>query len=371
MKKIKFLLTFSIMLLGSIPAKSYIYGQYPDAMVRILHDGEHVYFCCYKGVSVLDKTTGSWTSYSYKNGMLPGEMQTAMALHADTLWVGSSNGWVSAICDGKVESWRYKIISDLTKSEFYGNVGEIAFDTQGRMVLGIVNCVMGVVNGEPLQCYPIPSSVCEQSVEGMQFDAHGVLWVACAGLLYENALTRYTFEGGIDFLLKRLEKPHPFQFDHCCCLAVDKNGVLWFNPGNQLVKYDGETFTLQKTITHANDMAFDAQGRLWLVGNYGGLYCFDHGEVTHYPYQREMWFCLDIDGDVIYIGTQNGLLKFENGEFTPFEILESYATAIRPPLAVPDNIAMPRMFTLDGRPIENGSTAKGVIIKNGRKVVQR
>lgn len=368
MKNVKLTLLFLLLMLGAVRSWAYFYGQYPDATVRILHDAERVYFCRYKGVSVLDRATGSWTSYSYQNGMLPDEMHTAMALHSDTLWVGSCNGWVTAICDGKTASRQYKMIDEYTKSELYSLVQEIAFDSRGRMVLGMSNCVRGVVNGEPLQCYAIPSIVSEQSVEGMQFDAKGNLWVACAGSHYENALTRYTFEEGIDFLLTRLVKPHPFQFDHCCCLAVDGDDVLWFNPGNQLVKYDGETFTLCATVVYGNDMAFDARGRLWLVGQNGGLCCYDHGEVTHYPYQQEMWFCLDIDGDVIYIGTQNGVLKFENGEFTAFEVSD-LTTSVRPPLALPDGNAVPRMFTLDGRPIDGSSTAKGVVVKNGRKVM--
>lgn len=82
-------------------------------------------------------------------------------------------------------------------------------------------------------------------------------------------------------------------------------------------------------------------------------------------------FCLDIDGDVIYIGTDTGALRFENGQASPIEFPEFTPTVVRPPLAVPDNIAMPRMFTLDGRQIDGNTTKKGIVIKNGRKVVQR
>ena len=381
----KSLLVCLWMMLGLLPCSAYIYGQYPDATVKILHDENHVYFCQHKGVSVLDKKTGSWTSYSHQNGMLPAEMQATIALRSDTLWVGGcTDGWLSAICNGKVESRQYKQIkdgtnSDGTHSEFYGSVNEIAFDAQGRMVLGLGNCVRGVVDWKPLECYAIPSLVTEQFIEGMQFDTEGSLWIACAGLQYQNALTRYTFEDGVDFLLTRLEKPYPFRFDACSCLAIDKDGVLWFNPGNQLVKYDGETFTAYETGINANDMAFDGQERLWMVKT-GGLCCLVNGNIIgEYNYERpnpfqfpffDEWFCLDIDDDIIYVGTAYGALKFENGEIAPFE-LPDLSTGITPTLASPENSQPATMFTLGGTAVTSSSRmTKGVYIENGRKKIK-
>lgn len=345
------------------------------ATYKIVHNGDYVYFCQDEGVSRLEKASGLWTAYTQENGMLPSKKQGTIALQDGTLWVGGEKGWVTSIAGDSKESRQYEMTKDgLAVPGLYGTISEIAFDWQGRMAIGMSNCVRGVVDGVAQECQTIPSLLTEQHVEDLLFDGKGTLWIASSGESAENCLARYTFDGGLDFVLKGLEKPAPFTFGSCMCVAVDAGGNVWFNPGKQLVRYDGTTFTAYDAVASASDMAFDAEGRLWMAGLRGGLTCFANGEATQYPceltkpYPADKWNCIDIDGSVIYIGTQTGVLKFENGTFTPLDI-PGATTGIR--LTPQDTKATDSpVYSTDGKRLDS-QPRRSIVIKDGRKVIMR
>ena len=335
----------------------------------IQHNEQYLYFCQPTGVNVLEKATGKWTAYTHQNGMLPVDTHCTINLHNDTLWVGSNDGWVTAICGDWKESKRYHLVID-DPSGSYFPVTKIRIDEQGRLALLFYYGVIIVDDGN-LEYYYTPEIY--SAYGGRLWDAAfgdaGSLWIA--GDIHDMAddLSKYSIGGDIDYLLRRLERPWPFQLGAIRCVTVDAHHNVWFCPRNQLVKYDDETYTPYEIGTQVNDMSFDAQGRLWMAGMNGRLCCFENGEITHYPYQQETWNCLDIDGDIVYIGTQDGVLKFENGEFTPFEIPD-LTTSITPLLAAPEKRLSSPMFTLGGTAVMS-SSAKGVVISNGRKVVAK
>ena len=158
-------------------------------------------------------------------------------------------------------------------------------------------------------------------------------------------------------------------------MAEDAGGNVWFNPGKQLVRYDGTAFIAYDAVASASDMAFDAEGRLWMAGLRGGLTCFANGTVTQYPceltkpypYPADKWNCIDIDGDVIYIGTQTGVLKFENGTFTTLEV-PSATTGIDTTLRNKQAVTVDGWYSLDGRRYDSQPATKGIYVTRGKKV---
>ena len=334
-------------------------------VVGIQHNEQYAYFCQAAGINVLEKSTGKWTSYTHQNGMLPVGEHQCITLHHDTLWVGSSDGWVTTICGDLKDSWQYN--TDAVDPDYsHFPVTTITIDNQGRIGL-LFDYGVGIIDNGSTEYYL--SSEYHSSYGGrlydIAFDAFGNLWIAGdTHNKYEN-LCKFTYSVGIDYVLKNIEKPDAFRPRAVHSLTVDDNNNVWFNSGNQLVKYDGATYTPYAINFYANDMAFDKHGRLWLAGEKGGLCCCVNGETTFYPYQEETWNCLDIDGDIIYIGTQNGVLKFENGEFIPFDIPD-LTTAIVPLPTSPRKST--DIYDLQGRRL-SGQPTKGVYIQNGKKVV--
>ena len=364
--------------LVSIPSLAewwYTNSEYPNAFLKIVHSENYVYFChSYDYINFFEKKTGDWYCYSQANGMLVSRRLSSMAIHCDTLWVGDMDGRVTSLYYDKADTARYDVKYTWSHVEgdwpiHYTYICAISFDNQGRMAIGLDNCVRGIVNNVATECYEVPTVVLEQTIGDLEFDSKGTLWIIAMGRPTEYFLSKFTFEGGIEYFSNNLERPWPFRHTRSTCLAIDKNDHVWFSPSDQLVEYDGETFHVYEIGVNAKDMAFDDEGRLWIVTSGGTLCCFSEGEIIASYSLNVRCFCLDIDGDVIYIGTDTGALRFENGQASPIEFPEFTPTVVRPPLAVPDNIAVPRMFTLDGRPIDASSTAKGIVIKKGRKVM--
>lgn len=367
------LLLFSVLV--SIPSLAewwYTNSEYPNAFLKIVHSENYVYFChSYDYINFFEKKTGDWYCYSQANGMLPSRRLSSMAIHCDTLWVGDMDGWVTSLYYDKADSTRYELRYPSLSWQYIGYryISAIAFDYQGRIALGIDTCIKGIVNGVATDFYEIPYPVTEQAIGQMKFDSKGTLWIIAMGQPTKYFLSKFTFEDGIEYFSNNLERPWPFRHTRSTCLAIDKNDHVWFSPSDQLVEYDGETFHVYEIGVNAKDMAFDDEGRLWIVTSGGTLCCFSEGEIIASYSLNVRCFCLDIDGDVIYIGTDTGALRFENGQASPIEFPEFTPTVVRPPLAVPDNIAVPRMFTLDGRPIDGNTTKKGIVIKKGKKVM--
>ena len=368
----KSLLVCLWMMLGLLPCSAELY--YSDATVcGIQHNERYVYFCRPAGVSVLEKATGRWTAYTKQNGMLPVDKHYSITLHHDTLLVGGEEGWVTAIRDDWKESRQYETVQRIWGDERRFPVTKIVIDEQGHMALLYYIGIDVVIDSSHEEQYIMPGAVVTDHGSYLYdavFDGVGNLWIVGD---IDNAfwnLSRYSFGGELDCFLSNLEKPWPFKFGETRCVAVDADKNVWFTPGGQLVVYNGTTYTTYEMGFVANDMEFDAQGRLWLAEKKGGLCCFDHGEIIRYPYQQDTFQCLDIDGDVIYIGTQNGVLKFENGEITPFE-LPDLSTGITPTLASPENSQPATMFTLGGTAVTPSSRmTKGVYIQNGRKKIK-
>ena len=98
----------------------------------------------------------------------------------------------------------------------------------------------------------------------------------------------------------------------------------------------------------------------------GPLCCFDNGEVTRFEWSQDTGYCycVDIDGDSIYIGTDNGVLVFSDGTFHWLHGDEAGISDA----SSPQN-PQSATFDLQGRRIQ-GEPKHGVYIKEGKKVMK-
>lgn len=115
-----------------------------------------------------------------------------------------------------------------------------------------------------------------------------------------------------------------------------KDGMVWISSGGGLWSLSGEEGPKLKIIADPSGFAGNrmhvfregADGRLWF-GNYGGLYCWDSGELRHFKYSEQI-HTNDPEPDAVntILETRSGELwltltsrhilhRFENGRFLP------------------------------------------------------
>ncbi len=339
---------------------------YPDAVLGVAHDEGNIYVVRHDGFVVIDKATGGKTVFSKSQGTLD-YSPTAVAVEpGGHVWIGTSEGVLlkydgsgMTVCDLGLEC----------------EVSNIFFDAQGLMdVTAFYGAVYRIAGNEVMEQFEL--SHVKYSDGGFTAficqSQDGALWMAGNALnggLRRFGTVRYTSAEGIQYVY---EDYPDYNWGEVCGLTAGNDGSLWFVHDRDLNRMvDGE-LTLQCVFPCTVwGMMFDDQQRLWVSGFYGPLMKVDNGEVTIYdcPYESNLWTCLDVDGDDVYIGTDSQLLMFRDGTFTTLDV--EVTTAITPPLQATAQSAPAARYNLQGRRIDGTPTRSGLYIKDGRKVVVR
>ena len=144
-------------------------------------------------------------------------------------------------------------------------------------------------------------------------------------------------------------------------------------------------------------MSFDPKERLWLLHSNsagygyvtnkeyfgydhwskGPLCCFADGETKEYPLPEgvDLAYCLDVDGEDVYVGTDNGVLKLVDGELvlldSPWYSNNQEKSAIDDCIILSEDEKPLGKYDLQGRKLENWKSVKGICIENGRMVLRR
>ena len=346
---------------------------YPDAVEMILHDTQNIYVAKYDSIIAIDKQSGRKTLI-YKRPRLTERYAhdglTTMSLHEGRLWLGTNDGVIMDYYKGC-----------LTRHEYEGNptpfsespISGIAFDSQDRMVVGFYNQVGWIDGNTVTGASEIPSLATEEYIHTMVMDDTDTLWVACTGFYPAGCFSYYTIEKGVSLILEGYDTLPFCGSGPARGLVIDSHRNKWFCVENKLVCFDGKSFKAYELGDgHAwgsgIDVALDNNGTIWVAEWNGQLTRFsESGEWTLFScgIETKRWFCIDIDGDDIYIGTDHGVLKFHNGVYSELDL----TTTSMPNSCVlaPDD-DQSHSYDLQGRRL-NGEPGKGLYIQNGRKVM--
>ena len=370
-------------------------------VVKIAHDASRLYLGTKSdGLIVVDKETGRQTLLCKGNGGLKENRVRDVktfgnrAALIDTHDRYSAPSWVEFIEDGKVT--KSVQVDDAVTSLPDGLSGFglwlspcIAFDATGGLWLTILDSWVCRCEGDTF------TDITEVAINrgynymitGMVFDGDGVLWLSNS---YPDSLLCKMADGKVE------------KFDMTAwanCIAIDAGGSKWIG-GDVLAKYDGEEMTFYKGGNEsAFDMAFDDAGRLWLMGQFslfrfvgpapdggedltetmftpsGKRYHYETGVFEEYelPVKGRILNCIHADGNQLYVAYGHGglsVIDTTTGAARNIELSPSAdANSIDAPQSLSPQSEVHSSFDLQGRRIA-GTLAKGVYIRDGKKVVR-
>ena len=373
----------------------------------IEHNDTSIYVLRPDGLKVVNKLTGKITVYDMSTGYFEDQWRikdmtrpnawvglNALAIRPDTIWVGSNDGVLTSITDGRADTTVHYVNHDENKvNDLIWPIGinSIVFDSNGTMVIGGDNCISVIYRSGEEQTLVFPSCDFGNEIWQMVVDQDDYIWIGSTEAP-GNSLMRYHVGGTLEVMG---QDNQPFSSGNVQGMTFDNEGNLWFGSDHydsinaeksewraKLLKYDGNNYTSYDVGTSWEvpmSMKSDGQGRIWFlpqapgdldknIGGYskGPLCCFDHGVITRYEWDVETGYCycVDVDGDSVYIGTDNGVLVFSDGSF--HWLCDTEAGVSEP---IVNKSMSSQTYDLQGRPIQ-GSTKHGVYIQNGKKVMR-
>ena len=376
----------------------------------ISHDSLNIYILNQQGIEIFNKSTGTSTLYNKETGYFSehwyayvlsrpygGVGLNYLTLRPDTIWVGSNDGILYRITDGVVDSTKH--YCDLNEFETMESIvpmgiNGIVFDSKGNIVIGGSNCFNVIYPTGEEDSFTFPSIHYGNEIWQMVIDKNDDIWVSSTGAGAGNGLIKYHVGGELEVISDNSKNP-PFRSAYVKGMTIDNDGHLWFGSSHKdqvsedrvesrakLLKYDGNEFTsydIGPGVEVPISMMCDSRGRIWYlptapidyvtkISEYskGPLCCFDNGEVTRYEWSQDAGYCycVDIDGDSIYIGTDNGVLVFCDGAFRWLNNDEAGISDASSPQSLKT-----ATFDLQGRRIQ-GEPKHGVYIRNGKKVMK-
>lgn len=361
----------------------------------LAHDATNIYVLKPDGLEVVNKVTGEKTVYNMESGHFDQLGLNAIALRPDTIWVGSNYGKLTSITSDKAETTQ--LVCDHGSYASFESIGviginSIVFDSKGIMVVGGDNCLMVIQPSGEEMSLSFPDLHYGNEIWQMVIDPNDDIWVSSTGASAGNGLIKYHIGGDLEVISDKKSQDPPFWGAYVKGMTIDNNGHLWIGsvtkPGEEhdpfatMLSYDGNGFTgynIGSDVEVPISMLCDSQGYIWYLptapANYvlgiteyskGPLCCFDNGEVTRYEWSQETGYCycMDVDGDSIYIGTDNGVLVFSKGTF---HWLGEEGTGIAETSL--SKAPQKELFDLQGRHIQ-GEPKHGVYIQNGKKVMR-
>ena len=378
------------------------------AVKRLAHDDRNLYILHFDGLEVLDKSTGETTWYTQATGHIPeGNIKStspnghepelnALAVRGDTVWVGG-NGFLTAIVGQEAESWHFSYNMSISNPGYPSTstlpmkFNSIAFGTDGIMYLGGLDQAGYLKPTRKGSFTGLPCNMAHGAeVWQMLPAADGGVWVSYTSDSGKSSLARYTAGDEAEEVSSTLGFTKEIK-----ALAEDASGCLWFGVSSgekHLYRFDGksvEGFDIGGGGSPYRGpccMAFDSTGHLWLLHSNSGepgydhwskgpLCCFDDGETTEYPFPEGVGlaYCIDVDGEDVYVGTDKGVLKLVDGKLvlldSPWYYNNQEGTAIDDSRISPANERPHGWYDLQGRKRESGKAPNGVHIENGRKTL--
>ncbi len=402
------------LLLALLIASTFIRLQarnYPVLTVHsvkcIEHNDTSIYVLRPDGLKVVNKLTGKITVYDMSTGYFEDQWRikdmtrpnawvglNALAIRPDTIWVGSNDGVLTSITDGRADTTVHYVNHDENKvNDLIWPIGinSIVFDSNGTMVIGGDNCISVIYRSGEEQTLVFPSCDFGNEIWQMVVDQDDNIWIGSTEAP-GNSLMRYHVGGTLEVMG---QDNQPFSSGNVQGMTFDNEGNLWFGSDHydsinaeksewraKLLKYDGNNYTSYDVGTSWEvpmSMKSDGQGRIWFlpqapgdldknIGGYskGPLCCFDHGVITRYEWDVETGYCycVDVDGDSVYIGTDNGVLVFSDGSF---HWLNDTEAGVSEPTV--NKSMSSQTYDLQGRYVQ-GSPNHGVYIQDGKKVMR-
>ena len=341
------------------------WGYYPDAVMDIEHDAQHLYVARGNGLFVIDKATGEETVFSAREGTLD-YTPISLAMYGDDLWIGTAEGKVLCYNDCSIQTYDWDI---------NGHVTNIAFDSKGNMYVSSIA-------GRGYRII-IQTKTVEEQIETFNrlsggitghlcIDGNDALWIGnyFGTVMTKYGLGKYIKGKGTQYMIS--DNPD-WPGYYVMSMTVDDDGCMWYlnygnsETGNWLTKIeDDEVAESYECPCYGWDMMFDRQQRLWMLGSNGPLFMMKNGVFSNYSCSEEtnLWTCIDIDGDDIYIGTDIGVLKFNEENF------EMVQTGLSTPSGIASMTAAKAttspIFDLQGRRL-SGKPEKGIYIQDGKK----
>ena len=400
-----------LFLLLACPLISAQATHYPVATVHsvkcIEHNDTSIYVLMPEGIEVINKVTGQktiykretgyfvdqWNAIEQSGGNLNNVGQNALAIVRNTIFVGGNDGVLTRIHDGIADTTRHYLDLSLLGNGTGENLSPIGIesivvDSNGTVVIGGTNCISVIYPSGERQTLLFPKDHYGTQVWKMVIDSNEDIWISCTDSGFGNGLMKYHVGGELQVISDRDNPDLPFKSGYVKGMTIDNDGCLWFassyNDDNgwraKLLKYNGSNYA-SYDVGESNNVPIsvkcDSQGRIWFLPTLGNktkyeqyskgpLCCFDHGEITRYEWDVEAGYCycVDVDGDSVYVGTDNGVLVFSDGSF---HWLYDTEAGMAEPTA---SKRMPsQLYDLQGRPVQ-GSPKHGVYIQNGKKVMR-
>ena len=410
MRKYLILLLFAMCPTICIQANHFPTSSYKSVKC-IEHNDTSIYILKPEGLEVVNKITGKKTVYNMQTGYFMEQWRVyelqkngtvglnSLAIRPDTIWVGSNDGVLTSISDGKADTtMHYCNLSEYEGYDFIRPMGinSIVFDSKGTKVLGGENCINVIYPSGEEMSLTFPSIDYGTEIWQMVIDRYDNIWISSTTALSGNGLIKYHVGREIEVISNIKGGNPPFSGSYVKGLTVDSNGHLWIGGRHEdtlsvgktqwrakLLEYDGNTFTSHDVGVSAEvplSIKSDNQGRVWFLPteeinwkdydvleySVGPLCCFDNGEIIRYSWSQDAGhcYCVDVDGDSVYIGTDNGVLVFSDGVF---RWLNSDETGI---IETPSRQhTSSSFFDLQGRRIQD-DPQHGVYIRNGKKVMR-
>ena len=398
-----------LILLMACPFMAVHATHYPVATVHsvkcIEHNDTSIYVLMPEGIEVINKVTGRKTVYKKETGYFVDQWnaieqsgtnlnsvgQNALAVAHNTIWVGGNDGVLTRIHDGIADTTRHYLdLSLLGDGEDLWPIGieSLVIDQNGTAVIGGTNCISAIYPSGEKQTLIFPKDHYGTQVWKMVIDSKEDIWISCMDSGFGNGLMKYHVGGELQVVSDRDNPDLPYKSGYVKGMTIDNDGYLWFasshNDDNgwraKLLKYDGSNYASYDVGASNNvpaSVECDGQSRIWFLPTLGDktkyeqyskgpLCCFDHGVITRYEWDVETGYCycVDVDGDSVYIGTDNGVLVFSDGSF--HWLCDTEAGVSEPTV---NKSMSSQTFDLQGRRL-NTEPKHGVYIQNGKKVMR-
>lgn len=362
------LLLFSTSMYSFVPAVfNTSFGYYPDAVMDIEHDAHYLYVARGSGLFVIDKATGEQIVFSAKEGTLD-YTPISLAMYGDDLWIGTGEGKVLCYNNGSIQVYDFGIS---------GRMSNIAFDSNGNMYIsdfGVIGYRINMNSKTIEEEFETFHRYSEGITGHLCLDGNDALWIGNYGgsAMRKYGLGKYIKGKGTQYMIS--DNPE-WPGYYVTSMAVDDDGCIWYiNYGNNtigkwLTKIEGdEVAESYECPCFGWDMMFDRQQRLWMLGSNGPLFMMKDGVFSSYSclVETNLWTCIDIDSDDIYIGTDIGVLKFNEENFEMVQTGSSTPSGIASMTAAKATTSP--IFDLQGRYLHE-KPERGVYIQDGKKKV--
>jgi ligand-binding sensor domain-containing protein len=300
--------------------------------------------------------TGYSTTYSSRQGLTDNTVTSIFQDSADALWVGTLNGGLNRVVNGKVTA-----LSTPGSSRGIA-VLNIMEDREGGLWIGTssrgATCLRNNAVLTLAQSSGLPSDVILPVFE----DAEQTMWIGTnQGLVHfrKGGSDRYAVHEGLpDELVSSITqdgsgtiwagtrrglarlgpKAKKFaavpdqpglQSSFVHCLFTDRNGDVWIGSRSGLTHYDGSrfvTYTVDDGLpsSHVLSIHQSRDGALWAGTDGGGLAVLREGHFTSYnshdglPDDVVLAITEDTEGEILLGTSSAGLVRFASGRFTAF-----------------------------------------------------